>query len=189
MQDFCRSDRCHRHERACPRQPTSKTSTTPTAPGQWKCNHCNQIFKEHSKYQSYITNQELISCRFCMQDFCRTDRRHRHERTCPRQPTSTTSITPTVPGQWKCNRCNQIFKEHSRYQSHITHQQLISCRFCPRNFCSKNRCTLHERSDHSQSTRQPTAETLQPTTSGGAIDLDVPILGNTKYQKQKGYLN
>ena len=107
MQDFCRSDRCHRHERACPRQPTSKTSTTPTAPGQWKCNHCNQIFKEHSRYQSYITNQELISCRFCMQDFCRTDWHHRHERTCPSQPTSTTSISPTVPGQWKCNRCNQ----------------------------------------------------------------------------------
>ena len=89
----------------------------------------------------------------------------------------------TDRGLWKCDRCAQVFKKHSRYTNHLTSREFISCRFCSRPFCRHARYQQHERSEHPQ----PLVNTLQPTTVGGNIDLDVPIIGDTKYQKQKGY--
>ena len=78
-----------------------------------------------------------------------------------------------------------IFSQNSfRYQTHLTNQEFVSCRFCNRPFCGTTRCRQHERSQH----HQPPATPGSTTVEGEGIDLDIPIIGDTKYQKQKGYL-
>ena len=147
-------------------------------PGPYSCERCHQVFDQKTRFDSHLTNQELVSCQHCTRNFCRSDSCRRHERTCPAHSSAAIEVGP---GQWKCHRCEQIFKEHTRYVNHIRNREFVSCRYCHQNFCHRNRCQQHERSEHPQ---QPT-ETSQPVT-GGTIDLDIPVIGDTKYQKMKG---
>ena len=81
-QDFCGTSKCKRHERTCPTYPTTSNQRTETSSvGPWKCTRCAQCFEHYERYQKHLTNQELISCRHCDKNFCRTDRCRQHERT------------------------------------------------------------------------------------------------------------
>ena len=151
-------------------------------PGPWTCSRCNQLFKHQQKFNNHIANQETVSCRYCNSYFCSTRRCQGHERTCPtRITTPAQRADSSSTGPWKCARCDQSFERYGRYESHLTNQEFISCRHCQRNFCRRDRLEQHERSEHPP---KPT-NTSQPAI-GGAINLDIPIIGNTKYQKMKG---
>ena len=78
------------------------------------------------------------------------------------------------------------FDRCDRYDNHLRNQQLISCRHCHQRFCRFDRCQQHERSEHPAATSTSTTTTTT-TTVGGGINLDTPLIGDTKYQKQKGY--
>ena len=161
--------------------------------GPWTCVRCSQIFRHQDKFDNHLINQQLVSCIYCLKDFCSTYRCHRHQRTCPLCPTATTTPTTTVPQPtasstataWICNHCSLNFDRRDRYDNHLRNQQLISCRHCHRRFCTVDRCQQHERSEHPAATSTSTTTT---TTGDGIRNLDVPILGDTKYQKQKGYI-
>ena len=56
-------------------------------PGPWTCARCNQKFRHQDKYDTHLAKQQLVSCLYCLKDFCSTYRCHRHQRTCPLRPT------------------------------------------------------------------------------------------------------
>ena len=161
-------------------------------PGPWTCARCSQIFRHQDKYDTHLAKQQLVSCLYCQKDLCSTYRCHRHQRTCPLRPTAPTTPTTLIPQStasstataWICNHCSLNFDRRDRYDNHLRNQQLISCRHCHRRFCTVDRCQQHERSEHPAVTSTSTTT----TTGDGIRNLDVPILGDTKYQKQKGYI-
>ena len=133
--DFCNKRQLHQHQGTCLSRPTSTT----IGPGPWTCTRCDQVFKEHSRYDNHIINRELVSFRYCSKHLCNTRQCNRHERTCAsRQTTEQTSVA-VGPGLWNCIRCSLSFKEQTRYDNHMRNRQFISCRYCERNFCHVNR--------------------------------------------------
>ena len=151
-------------------------------PGPWTCPRCNQLFKHQQKFENHIANQETVSCRYCSSEFCSTRRCKGHERTCPARFTATQRIDSDT-GPWKCARCNQSFEHKQRYQTHLTNQEFISCQYCQQHFCRRDRCKQHERSEHPPENVEIPLEAV-----GGSINLDTPIIGDTKYQRMKGMI-
>ena len=41
-------------------------------PGPWTCARCNQKFRHQGKYENHLVNQQLVSCIYCLKDFCST---------------------------------------------------------------------------------------------------------------------
>ena len=151
-------------------------------PGPWTCSRCSLIFRQQQKFDNHLANQETVSCRYCNREFCSTRGCKGHERTCPNRFT-TTQRADSDTGPWKCARCNQCFEHKQRYQTHLTNQEFISCQYCQRHFCRRDRCKQHERSEHSSQNLEIPQEAV-----GGSINLDTPIIGDTKYQRMKGMI-